>query len=141
MKTRWKYGNYEDPESPEKNPKICYYKVEETLTWRFFIRIIQDGNGWFTPCKKCQEMITQIWNRGFYLMDEDEKIVSFCFRSMCKKCINITQKLLKENPLLIGNAKYRPFVELNRAWVEDDDTMTDSNKKEYNEHRHPAFRD
>jgi len=141
MKTRIEYGKFEDPEKEEI--VWVYYKKVQCLTWRFYIRIIQDGGGWFTPCDKCQERITEIWNENFSLLKarKQNMIVKFASESLCKTCQGKIFKKLKECPVIIGNVKYEPWAELNRAWVDDDNSMEDVTKEEYEKHTHPAFRD
>lgn len=133
MKSRIAYGKYQDP---EKEDRTVYYKRKQELTWRFYIRIIQDGQGWFTPCDKCQAMITNKWNHQYRycLTNKDDAIVGFCLRNLCKKCRMDIHKKLKDCPVIIGNAKYEPWVELNRAWVDDEDSYEDTTKAEYDKH-------
>lgn len=140
MKKRIIYDKYEDPEKEEI--VWCYYKKVQEFTWRFYIRIVQDGDGWFTPCDQCQEKITAIWNAEFSLLvrREQNKIVNFAFKALCKTCQDKVLKKLKECPVIIGNVKYEPWAELNRAWVDDDDSIEEVTKEEYNKHKHPAFR-
>lgn len=141
MKTRTKYDKYRDPEKREL--VWCYYKKVQEFTWRFYIRVIQDGDGWFTPCDQCQERITELWNENYSLLEKgsQNKLVGFVYKSLCKTCREKILKKLKECPIIIGNVKYEPWAELNRAWVDDDNSMEDSTKEEYEKHTHPALRD
>lgn len=136
MKERWEYSKL-NTQINDNKWKMIYYKTKQRMIWKFYIRIIQDGYGWFIPCDKCQTRLTDMWNRGFYLMDEDYEIVGFMFRSLCKKCMQEVQTKLRDCPILIGNKDYEPWVELSRRWTDDNDVEISfaEYKKHQEEHR------
>ena len=141
MKERIVYRRINDPEKLE--PFWIYYKIKQYLTWRFYIRIIQD-KGWFTPCDQCQKKITKVWNEEFFLLikrGQIDGLVGWCFRRLCTKCMVVIRKKLRDCPVIVGNVKYKPWIELNRAWIEDDNSIENVTKEEYDTHVHPAFRE
>jgi len=128
MKERWRYWDWQ----------ATYYKTKQCLTWRFYIRIIKE---WFTPCKKCQDALEELWYKvslsKIVNNDLDETpIVSQAYHYLCQQCKEAMELLKKHaREIILGNKEYEPALELSRTWLDDDNQQEKVSETEYRAER------
>lgn len=134
MKEKWKYDSFFDKEKR----KTVYYKIQQTLTWQFYLRF---AKLWFTPCNKCQEEIGTLWKRKQKLPVYKTTPLDLAFYDfvkvalsyLCEKCNRELHKRLETAELIFANKDYEPVVELQRSWLNDNDSFVEISKREFEE--------
>lgn len=137
MKERWKVGKFPDE---TRDGAFTYYRIKQELTWRFFFRMIKT---WFVPCNECQLKIEKLWTDEVsvdrtVLFDVyyRERFLRKVMSSLCiKDLTGIVEHCKNTNEIIIGNKDYEPPVELSRTWLDDDNSIVDTTKEEYDRGR------
>jgi hypothetical protein len=122
MKEKWKYDDYRKYGSG-------FVRVKQRLMWRFFIRPLHE---WFTPCEKCQETIDELLRVDTLNFIMDAQPFDLYRNHICEKCKKQVNEMIHDDAtLIIGNADYEPRLELNRQWIDIDETTMEITEEQY----------
>jgi hypothetical protein len=128
LKERIHYDHYSDRTG--LTPKTVYYVVKQALVWRFYVRLMKTD---LRPCGNYQNKIQSEFMRrfGFKEMPSGNSFVEGMWYNLCKRCRRDFEEMLGDREVILGNTEYEPLIELQRLWIDLEDTWKELSKEEY----------